>query len=307
MRKDRLGTSAIVLLLAVSLAIGGQQTAVKFAAEGAPPVLMAALRAGAAAACLALWAWARGIALFRRDGTLKYGLAIGVTGAAQFSLLFVGLEFTTAARATVFLYAAPFIIAAAAHVLVPGERMRRIQFAGMAVAFLGVVAAFSGRLFGPAEAGSEGLIGDAIAFAAAFAWAGTILIVRIGPLIRGSAVRTLFYQMAFSLPCLLLVSLALGERWTVVPSARALLGFAYLVLAVVCFGFVTWVTLLSRYPAAQIAAYSFLTPVFGVAAGALVLGETLSLDLLAGLALVSAGIYCVSAPPRNQSRPRAPN
>ncbi|MFN0043002.1 MAG: DMT family transporter [Alphaproteobacteria bacterium] len=303
-RKDRLGTSAIVLLLAVSLAIGGQQTAVKFVAEGAPPVLMAALRAGAAALCLALWAWARGIALFRRDGTLKYGLAIGITGAAQFSLLFVGLEFTTAARATVFLYAAPFIIAAAAHVLVPGERMRRIQFAGMAVAFLGVVAAFSGRVFGRAEA--EGLIGDALAFAAAFAWAGTILIVRAGPLIRGSAVRTLFYQMVFSLPCLLLVSLALGERWSVVPRAHALLGFAYLVLVVVCFGFVTWVTLLSRYPAAQIAAYSFLTPVFGVAAGALVLGETLSLDLLAGLALVSVGIYCVSAPSRHKSRPRTP-
>ena len=294
-RRDRLDFGAIALLFAVAAAIGGQQTAIKFAGQGAAPLFLAALRAAAAALCLAVLVGIRGGPLLRRDRTRGPGMLIGCTGATQFALLFMALEYTTAARATVFMYASPLLIAGAAHLFVPGERMRPVQFAGLAIAFLGLPVAFAGRL---GEGGMEWL-GDALAFAAAFAWAGTVLVMRASALIEGDPARTLFYQMGFSAPVLLALSVVAGEEWTVALTMPALLGFAYLVLAVVCFGFVTWTWLLARYPAADVAGFSFFTPVFGVAAGALALGEPLGLPLLLGLALISAGIALVSRrPPR---------
>ncbi|MBM3540819.1 MAG: DMT family transporter [Alphaproteobacteria bacterium] len=294
-RRDRLDLGAIALLLVVAAAIGGQQTAIKFAGQGAAPLFLAGLRAAAAALCLAALVAARGGPLLRRDETRGPGVLIGCTGAIQFALLFVALEYTTAARATVFMYAAPLLIAGAAHLFVPGERMRPAQFAGLAIAFLGLPVAFADRL----GEGGMGWLGDALAFAAAFAWAATVLVMRASALIEGDPARTLFYQMGFSAPILFAFSAVAGEEWTIAPTMPAVLGFAYLVGAVVCFGFVAWTWLLARYPAADVAAFSFFTPVFGVAAGALALDESLGLPLLLGLALVSAGIVLVSRrPPR---------
>lgn len=293
-RRERLDGPAILLLLAVAAAIGGQQTAIKFAAEGAAPLFLAGLRAAAAALCLALIVGVRGGPLLRRDATTRPGVLIGCTGATQFALLFIALEYTTAARATVFMYAAPLLIAVAVHFFVPGERLRRVQFAGLVVAFVGLPVAFADRLGEP----GPGWLGDLLAFGAAFAWAGTVLAIRSTALIDGDPRRTLFYQMACSVPLLWGLSAIMGEPWTITVTAHAVYGFAYLVFAVVCFGFVTWTWLLARYPAGDVAGFSFFTPIAGVLAGALALDEPVGLPLLLGLALISAGIYLASRRPK---------
>ena len=91
---------------------------------------------------------------------------------AEFIALYESLRFTTAARATVFLYAAPFLVALAAAFLIKDERLRSIQWVGLAFAFLGVVCGFVGRTKG----GS--LAGDALALVAAAFWAATTIVIK---------------------------------------------------------------------------------------------------------------------------------
>ena len=59
----------------------------------------------------------------------------------------------------------------------------------------------------------------------------------------------------------------------------------------------TWFKLIHMYPVSELAVFTFLSPVFGVAAGAMVLGEQLTMGLILGLIFVSAGIYVTNYRP----------
>jgi drug/metabolite transporter (DMT)-like permease len=58
--------------------------------------------------------------------------------------------------------------------------------------------------------------------------------------------------------------------------------------------FLAWFRLLGRCKASQVAVFAFLSPVFGVAVGWLWLGETVTVSLLAKLALVAVGIVLIN-------------
>ena len=58
--------------------------------------------------------------------------------------------------------------------------------------------------------------------------------------------------------------------------------------------FLAWFWLLKRYKASQVAAFAFLSPVFGVLMGWLWLGETVTTALLVQLGLVVAGIVLIN-------------
>ena len=66
-------------------------------------------------------------------------------------------------------------------------------------------------------------------------------------------------------------------------------------LVVSFFSYLVWFWLLRRYLAANLAVFSFMTPLFGVTFGVLLLGEQLSLNFVIGAVLVLLGITFVSA------------
>ena len=70
--------------------------------------------------------------------------------------------------------------------------------------------------------------------------------------------------------------------------------FAFQVLVVVAFGFLMWFRVLSVYPASDMASFGFLTPLFGVAFGWLILGETITWEFVGALAMVCIGIVLVN-------------
>jgi len=103
--------------------------------------------------------------------------------------------------------------------------------------------------------------------------------------------------LAYQLVVAAVISLALSPLFG--PFVRAFdwvvaLAFAYQAVAVVAASYLAWFWLIARYPAAQLSAFTFLTPLFGVAFGGLILAEPVSLGLLAALALVAGGIYLVN-------------
>src|SRR5205823_14638318 len=88
-----------------------------------------------------LWTWFRGVQLTIADGTLLPGLAAGALFAIEFLLIYEGLGFTAASRASVFLYTAPFFVVLGARWVLPAERFDAWQWLGLALSFLGVVIA----------------------------------------------------------------------------------------------------------------------------------------------------------------------
>ena len=282
----------MAILLLLCAVWGLTQVAIKIGNTGLSPLFHAGVRSAISA--LLLWAWsaARGVPLFARDGSLGHGLLIAAFFAGEFVLIYQGLEYTTAARGVLFVYTAPFVVALGAHVLVPGERLRARTVAGLACAFAGIAVAFADALRLPTW---RELAGDAMQLGAAVCWAAVTVAVkaRRGPPISPN--KTLFYQLAGSAVALLALSAIVGERGVTAPTPAVVAALLYQAVIVAFASYLAWFWLLTRYAAAELSAFSFLTPLFGMAAGALVLGEPVGPPLAVAMALVAAGIYLVNS------------
>lgn len=295
LRREHLDGVAASILLACCMFWGFQQVLVKATLPELAPIYQAALRFIGATVLLMLWCRWRGVPLLQRDGTLWPGLLAGSLFAAEFACLYIGLQYTTASRLTVFLYTSPFWVALLLPLLVRAERLRAVQWLGLGLAFLALVFAMRESFIAP---GSEGqLLGDLLALSAGLAWGLTTVTIRASRLVRCSAEQLLFYQVAVSALVLPGLSLALGETWTLKFSA---FGATSLLLQTVVGAFASylvWMWMLGRYPATKISAFAFLTPLFALLFGALWLGEAITPSLLAALALVALGIVLVNRRP----------
>jgi drug/metabolite transporter (DMT)-like permease len=80
------------------------------------------------------------------------------------------------------------------------------------------------------------------------------------------------------------------------PSAVALAALAYQTFWVVSFTFVIWFAMIVRYSASRLSAFTFLTPLCGIGAGYLVLGEPLTPAFAVAGALVAVGLILVNRP-----------
>jgi drug/metabolite transporter (DMT)-like permease len=273
----------------------------KLAAADISLVLQGGLRSVIAALLLLVWARARGIPLFSRDGTLGAGLAAGVLFAAEFLFIFAGLKHTGASRMVVFIYLAPCFTALGLQWLVPGERLHARQWAGIALAFVGVAAAFADGF--ASERAS--LLGDAFGVIAAALWAATTVIIRSTRLNNANAAKTLFYQLAVAGVALPPASMLLGESGVVALTPIALVSLFYQGAVISFASYLIWFWLLTRYLAARLSVFTFLSPLFGVTASVAVLSEPLRPAFVAAVALVGAGIYLVNRPAPAHA-PRSP-
>jgi drug/metabolite transporter (DMT)-like permease len=285
---DATAVGAMVVLCALW---GFNQVAAKLAAPGVSLVMQAGLRSTLAALLLFGWALARGTPLFGRDGTLAAGLAAGLLFGAEFVFIFYGLGHTTASRMIVFVYLAPCFTALGLGLLVPGERLTPLQWVGVLAGFAGVAIAFSEN-FGAGDRST--LFGDACGVIAGLFWAATTVLIRMTRLAQASATKTLLYQLVVSAPMLYAASFALGEPGIVRVDAVVIASLVYQGAIVAFASYLVWFWLLTRYLAARLSVFSFLTPLFGVAAGALVLGEPVSARLLWGALAVGIGIALVN-------------
>ncbi len=294
LRKTQLDALALSLLLGCCLFWGFQQVLVKATLVELPPVFQAAIRFAGATLLLGLWCGWRGIKLFAADGSLQAGLLAGSLFAIEFACLYIGLQYTSASRLTVFLYTSPFWVAALLPLWVKSEKLRRLQWVGLAFAFAAVV-------FALREGFSAGAVptwlGDVLALLAGMFWGLTTVVIRASSLARVSAEKLLFYQVALSAVTLPVLSQALGEQWVWTFSPFAIISLLLQTVVGAFASYLAWMWMLGRYPATKISAFVFLTPLFALLFGALWLNEAVSPSLLAALVLVAAGIVLVNRKP----------
>ncbi len=288
---DALG---IAITVGLCVSWGFNNVAIKLAIHDIPPLIQSATRSAIAAVLVSGWCHARGLPLFKRDGTLAAGILAGVLFAAEFLLIYRGLVWTTVTRGTLFLYLAPFFVVIGSHWLVPGDRFRLSQWVGLLLSFVGIVIAFG--MPDPAS-NPEQIIGDLMLVGAAAAWATTTLLIKASALNRISAEKTLLYQLVVSVPLLAIGAAVFGERIDAMPSRLALGAFAYQTLWVVSVTFPAWFALIVRYSAARLSVFTFLAPLCGVAAGNLVLHEPLTAAFAVAALLVAAGLIFVNRAP----------
>lgn len=282
---------AALIMLALTLSWGLNQVSVKLALPEIPPFIQATVRSIGAFIVVALWARWRGVSFSLRDGTLAGGIAAGVLFGIEFLLIFPALQFTAASRATLFIYTAPFVVALGASLLL-GERLRAVQWIGLLCSFAGLVVAFGV----PDASGGKQLIGDIMMIGAGVAWGATTLVIK-GTALRTAPPEKVFaYQIGVSIPLLALGVLLAGERMTAMPSAWSLGWLAYQTFWVVSLTFLVWFAMVQRYSPSRLSAFTFLTPLFGVASGHFVLGEPISWAFGAAVALVIAGLVLVNRP-----------
>lgn len=297
MSRARLDGVAIAMLITLTAMWGLQQVTVKIAvAQGFPPASQAFLRSLVAGLCVTLWVAARqgapGIANLLARQTLLPGAIIGAMFGLEFLAIYNGVKFTTASRAVVFVYTAPFFTAVGAHLFIPGERLRLVQAVGLLVAFSGVGIAFADGLL----AGGGGLRGDMLCLLGGFLWGATTVVVKAAPsLARASSAKLLWLQLAFSTPWLLAAVLLGGEAAPLPRPSALAWGFWFYQTVVVAFGsYLVWFWLVVTYPAGRVASFTFLGPVFGILAGVVMMGDRLAWPLLAGLVAISIGLNLVN-------------
>jgi drug/metabolite transporter (DMT)-like permease len=284
---------AIAVVIGLCLSWGFDQVAIKLAIHDIPPLTQAAIRSAVAAFAVAAYAPLRGIPLLKHDGTLLAGTAAGVLFALEFLLVYRGLVWTTASRTVLFLYTAPFFVVLGSRLFIPGDHFYASQWLGLSISFVGIVVAFG--LPTPA-ADPHQMFGDILALGGAAAWGGATLIIKASSLNRVSPEKTMLYQLVVSAPLLAIAAFVFGEHINSMPSALALGALAYQALWVVSVTFVIWFALIVRYSASRLSAFTFLTPLFGVAAGHFVLNEPLTPAFALAVAFVAVGLVLVNRP-----------
>ena len=294
MSRKPLDGVAIATMLVLCVLWGLQQVAVKAAAPGMGPVMQIGLRSAIAALLVCGLIWWRGERLSVRDASFWPGIATGMLFTLEFLCVAVGLQYTTASHMSVFLYTAPIFTVLGLHWSVSGEKLGVLQWAGAFAAFAGIAVAFSNGFTESTHDLAGMLLGDALGVLGGLFWASTTVMIRRSALSEAPPATTLLYQLSICGTILLLIAVGLGQVQTVVLSGIVWLSLFFQSVIVAFISFLVWFWLLRRYLASRLSVFSFLTPMFGVGFGVLLLGDPLDLRFVLGAALVMIGVVLVN-------------
>lgn len=265
---------------------------IKVSNQGISPILAAAIRSIVSGGLLwlyALWVKER---IFLPKGFVRHGVAVGLLFGIEFLFLFWGLKFTDASRAVIFLYTQPLWTVLLAHLFLHDERLGFSKTAGVIIALFGLCLVFGSR---SVNLGPSYWVGDLMEVAAGFLWAATTIYIK--RFIWNTPIthyQTLFAQLFYSIPVLVLGSLLFEWGSPISLTGPVITALFYQSVIVAFVSYLAWFRLLHRFQAGRLAAFTFLTPMFGVLLSGIFLHEELTMFLGIGLVMVTGGIYLVN-------------
>ncbi|CAI0977737.1 Probable amino-acid metabolite efflux pump [Serratia liquefaciens] len=280
--------AAMVMICAIW---GLQQVAIKAAEPDISAVLQIAIRSGIAALAVYLLARFKGEKFLLDPRTLLAGFGVGLSFALEFFFVSEGLRYTSASHMAVFLYTAPLFSAIGLHFFIRHERLSAVQWAGIAIAFGGVVLAISAM--GESSGGVNQLRGDIYGLLAGLSWGGSTILIRTTGLANCSSKQTLLFQLTGA--CIVLSLLAMtmqNVHFTLSSVAWSSLVFQTVIVSFI--SYLIWFSLLCHYQASSLGILTFMTPIFGILAGVVILGEPLQIEFVLGSVLIVLGLIVVS-------------
>lgn len=275
---------AVLAALLVATCWGGNYAATKFAFADFPPMLALLLRFVAVAAVLAPFALRHKLPRMRDMLFISMTLIV-IQFALIFSGMYMGLSITTVIIATQL--GVPFACVLAAVVF--KDYLGPWRSFGLAIAFLGIVV-----VAGTPNA-SEHWGAFLLAVCGSLSWGvANIYMKRLNP---QPVVVLLFWPALFSLLPLALLSALLEQgQWVLITSAHlsSWLGIAYSMIFSSIIGYGLWNYLIKTYPMSQVVPYSLLAPMVGIASGAIIFGEAVTMQVMMGAALTLVGVGVIS-------------
>jgi len=289
--KEYLDLRAILAILILTLLWGFNYSAIKFSNEGISPVFASTLRSIIASICGAIYCIRKGERLFHTDIRLFHGVIVGLLFGLEFACIYFGMLYTDSARSVLFVYLSPFVVAVGAHFFLRGDRLTVLKTLGLVIAFMGIVFVFYGK---PKTAKPNMLIGDILEIIAGVLWGATTLYIKRFMAGKVEPIHTFMYQLFFSIPILFVVSLILEPNGIYQINLPIVGSLFYQSVIVAFITYFVWFKLIHQYSVSRLSAFTFFTPIFGVLSGILFLREELTLSLMIGLPMVSAGIFLVN-------------
>ncbi|REG59773.1 O-acetylserine/cysteine efflux transporter [Paraburkholderia sp. BL6669N2] len=271
----------LLLAMVVVIAWGVNFVVIKVGLHGVPPMLLGALRF-ALAAVPAVFFIKRPNLPWR--SLIAYGATISFGQFAfLFSAMYVGMP---AGLASLVLQAQAFFTLIFAALFLH-ERLRLPNVVGLLIAAGGLA------VIGVQGGSAMTLAGFVLTLCAACSWAlGNIVTKKVGQVdlvglvVWGSLIPPLpFFALSYALEGPQRIVAALSGI-----SATSIFAIVYLAFIATLIGYGLWSRLLSRYPASQVAPFSLLVPIVGLASASLFLDEHLSAAQIAGALLVLAGL-----------------
>lgn len=300
---DRKPLDAVAVTSGILLCViwGLQQTAIKAAGDDISPMLQVAIRSGVSG--LLILIAARWILKEKWNPEVKFtdGILFGLGFVAEFFFVSEGLRFTSAAHMSVLLYTAPLFAAIGLSIKFPEERLCPLQWIGVLIAFSGVATAFilPALLADGGAVRQMSWLGDLLGLCSGISWGMTTVFMRNSTINRGASTQMLFWQLAAGFIVLLPTAFLTGQThfestvigWTSLFYQTVIVSFA---------SYLGWFVLLRRYLIARLNILVFLTPIFGVFFGIVLLNEPAGWPFAAGSLMVLAGLILAQRSPRRR-------
>ena len=298
MTKDRIDMQGFLIILLLTILWGLNYPAVKVSNTGLSPVFTTFLRSVIATFFGVIYCLVVKQPLFHRGILLFHGAMVGILFGLEFVFLYFGLLYTNAARAAIFVYLAPFVVAIGAHLFLK-ERLNGLKISGLILAFLGIFLVFKGK---PTGYNKLMLIGDLCEIMAAILWGATTIYIKKYLAQRVHPINTFLYQLAFSIPIILVGALLLEDTWIKELTMPVISSLFYQSVIIAFASYLAWFKLIHVYPVASLSVFTFLTPIFGVLSGVVFMKDQLTTGLLSGLIVVCIGIYLTNYQKRQRAQ-----
>ena len=261
-------------------------TSARIIVTNAPPLTVSAIRFLIAGILTLVIARALSQSFRLSPAQWRLTVVFGICqNALYLGLNFVAMQTVEASLAAIIASSLPLFVAFAGW-LILGETVRPLGIAGLFAGLAGVLMIMGTRL----TAGVDPF-GVALCVIAALALTSATLALR-GASSGGNVLVVVGYQMLIGSAALWVPALAF-ETWAFNWTGEVIAAFVYTILAPGIFATILWFWLVRRIGTVRASTFHFLTPFFGVAVAALLLGETIGgLDVL-GVVIITLAILVV--------------
>ena len=280
------------LLAVLSLVWGGSFLFIGVAVRELPPLTIVAVRVVTAALALLVTLRLVGVALpcTRQAWAAFLGMSI-LNNVIPFTLIVWGQSHIASGLASILNATTPLFTVIVAHYLTVDERLTGQKFAGVIVGFVGVAVMIGAAAFVSLDTSilaQLAILGAALSYGFSGVFGRRFKTMGIPPLATAAG------QVTVSSALLLPAALLIDRPWTLaMPSTATILSLVALGLVSTAFAYLIFFRLLARAGATNVGLVTFLIPVSAILLGVFILGETLAIRHVAGMALIGAGLILI--------------
>ena len=265
----------------------------KISLIGFGPFTNAGLRFSVASLSILLWAIAASVPVGVKRADRGRLVVLGFVFFFQLSFFYIGMTRTTATHGTLIANLLPFVVMVLAHLFIPGDRIVSKKMLGLVLGFVGILVLITDA--GTVSSGD--FTGDLFVLAAVLIWGGNAVYTK-RVIENYHPVQITLYPMMLASLLFFLGGFFLDQPMVKTITPPVVAGLLYQTFVTASFGMVAWNSMIRKYGATSLHSFVFIMPFSGVLFSVLLLGEPVTLRLVASMMLVVSGLIIVHRPVR---------